>query len=98
MPCLVILLALIVPRVALMLMWLTSYTSHAFETRIWPLLGFVLMPYTTCAYAIGMNTAGGFKGWTLLLLILAVVFDLGGHGGGARQTRRRIVRLRVDRH
>ncbi|MFA6242735.1 MAG: hypothetical protein WC655_17485 [Candidatus Hydrogenedentales bacterium] len=98
MPCLVILLALIVPRVTLVFMWLTGYSGRAFESWLWPLAGFFVMPYTTCAYAIGMNSAGGFRGWTLVLLIVGILFDLGGHGGSARQTRRRRVRLLEGRH
>lgn len=88
MPCLLIVIAMLAPRVALFFMWLLAYTAVAFETRRWPLLGFFFMPYTTCAYAIGMNENGGFQGWSLLLLIVGVVFDLGSHGGSARTTRR----------
>jgi hypothetical protein len=88
MPCLIILIAVIAPRLALFLMWLFAYTASAFETRIWPLAGFFFMPYTTCAYAIGMNENGGFHGWSLVLLIVGVVLDLGSHGGSARTTRR----------
>jgi hypothetical protein len=69
-------------------MWLFAYTATAFKTNLWPLLGFLFMPYTTCAYAIGMNETGGFQGWSLLLLIIGVVLDLGSHGGSARRTRR----------
>ena len=80
MPCLIILIAVIAPRLALFLMWLFAYTASAFETRIWPLAGFFFMPYTTCAYAIGMNGNGGFHGWSLVLLIVGVVLDLSSHG------------------
>ena len=88
MPCLIILIAVIAPRLALFLMWLFAYTASAFETRIWPLAGFFFMPYTTCAYAIGMNENGGFRGWSLVLLIVGVVLDLSSHRGSARTTRR----------
>ena len=91
MPCLLILVALIAPRIALFIMWVTAYTARAFETNLWPLLGFFFMPYTTCAYAVGMNANGGFKGWSLLLLIIAVFFDLGSHGGTAKGRRRRVI-------
>ncbi|HRK35200.1 MAG TPA: hypothetical protein PLJ47_11455, partial [Candidatus Hydrogenedentes bacterium] len=87
-PCLLILLAMFVPRFTLVIMWLTAYTSSAFETRLWPLLGFILMPYTTCAYAIGMNANGGFTGWSLVLLVVAIIFDLGSHGGSVEVRRR----------
>ena len=79
--CLFALMALF-PRGALVLMWLVGYTYTAFETVLWPLLGFFFMPYTTCAYAVGMNEAGGFRGWTLLVLIIAVILDIGHLGGG----------------
>ena len=95
MPCLLVLIAVIAPRLALVLMWLFVYTAHAFETRLWPLLGFFFMPYTTCAYAIGMNENGGFHGWSLVLLIVGVVLDLGSHGGSAR-TKRRVEIYRND--
>ena len=88
MPCLLVAAAAMAPRLALFLMWLFAYTATAFETRICPILGFFFMPYTTCAYAIGMNESGGFKGWSLVLLIAGVLFDLGSHGGSARTTRR----------
>lgn len=94
MPCLLVIVALIVPRITLFVMWLVSYTSTAFETRLWPLLGFFFMPYTTCAYAIGINENDGFRGWSLALLIVAVLFDLGGHGGTVQQ-RRTVIRYEV---
>jgi len=89
MPCCLLVVALFVPRVALVVMFLTGYLAFAFNTMLWPLLGFFFMPYTTCAYAVGMNEAGGFQGWSLILLIAGVVFDLGGHGGAAAGRRSR---------
>lgn len=87
------------PRAALVIMWLLSYTATAFETRLWPLLGFFFMPYTACAYAIAVNEVGAIEGWGLALLIVGVVFDAGSHGGGARSGREhyRRLRIRVDR-
>lgn len=94
MPCCLLSLAALFPRVALFLMWIAGYGGRAFESVLWPLLGFFLMPFTTCAYAIGINEAGGFQGWTLVLLIVGVILDLGNHGGsGAYGTRRRRVSL-----
>jgi hypothetical protein len=82
MPCLLLIFVYFFPRAALFFMWLLGYGGRAFDTILFPLLGFFFMPYTTCAYAIGMNEAGGFKGWSLVVLILAVIFDLGQFGGG----------------
>ena len=64
-------------------MWLIGYTAHAFETVMWPILGFLFMPFTTCAYAIAMNEVGSIRGAGLALLIIGVFFDLGSHGGTA---------------
>jgi hypothetical protein len=91
MPCCLMIVAAMFPRLALFVMWLTSYGGRAFESTLWPLLGFFFMPYTTCAYAIGMNEHGDISGWTLAILIIAVIFDVGSHGGGARSAKGRYV-------
>ena len=53
MGCLVALLALISPRLALVAIWLFSdLLSRAFDSWILPLLGFFLLPWTTLGYAI----------------------------------------------
>lgn len=90
MPCCCLgILALIFPRATLVLMWLTGYTLTAFETRLWPLLGFFMMPYTACAYAVAINEFGAVEGAGLALVILGVILDLGSHGGSATQGARR---------
>ncbi len=93
MPCLLVLIGLLIPRVTLFFMWIVGYTATAFQTALWPLLGFFFMPYTTCAYAIGINANGGFHGWSLVLLILAIFFDFTNHGGSSRVVRRRETRV-----
>ena len=84
MGCCLGILALVFPRATLAIMWLVGYTSTAFETYLWPLLGFIFLPYTTCAYAIAMNDLGGTQGLGLVLVVLGVLLDLGTHGGSAR--------------
>lgn len=84
-----------VPRLVLVFMFFTGYLGAAVNTILWPLLGFFFMPFTTCAYVIGMNENGGFHGWSLVLLIIAVIFDVGGHGsGGARYRRVQTINVR----
>ncbi len=92
MPCCLLALAAFFPRFALIVIAFTGYGAAAFETALWPVLGWFFMPYTTCAYAIAMNENGAISGWALALLILGVVFDLGSHGGGARYQQVRMVR------
>jgi hypothetical protein len=87
MPCLLIIVALLLPRLAMFLIWLFSdWFSRAYETAIWPLLGFFFMPYTTLAYMAAMlNNNHQINGGWLVLLIVAVVVDLGQNGGAARR-------------
>jgi hypothetical protein len=82
--------ALIFPRIALVLVYLSGYGATAFKTVMWPLLGFFFMPYTTLAYAIAINEVGRIEGVGLLLIIIGVFFDLGSHGGSATSGRRRV--------
>jgi hypothetical protein len=80
--CLVVVLALLTPRLIMVLMWLFSnYLSHAYGTWVWPLLGFFFLPTTTIAFAIAQNEFGGFRGWGALITVLGVLFDLGVLGG-----------------
>jgi hypothetical protein len=86
MPCLVALLALISPRLALFVIWLFSdLLSTAFQSWLIPLIGFFVLPWTTLAYA-GMWTLGvrGVAGFEWFLVILAFVVDLGSYVGGRR--------------
>ena len=84
-----------VPRLVLVGMLFVGYLGSAVNSYLWPLIGFFFMPFTTCAYVIGMNENGGFHGWSLVLLIVAVIMDVGGHGsGGARYRRVQYVDVR----
>jgi hypothetical protein len=87
MPCCLGIFALVFPRAALVVMWLVGYTTTAFETRIWPILGFFFLPYTTCAYAIAQHSFGGARGVGLALIIIGVILDVGSHGGSAYTSR-----------
>jgi hypothetical protein len=89
MGCLVALLGLITPRVVMVLLWLfTNYLNRAFDTFIWPFLGFVFLPTTTLAYAVASNSFDGVRGFGLVLLVLGVLIDFGVIGGGAWWRRR----------
>ena len=91
MPCLLVLLILIFPRVVLVWMYLTStYLQRAYHELIIPLLGFIFLPLTTLVYAWLVNTHSPIEGINLLYLIVAVIIDLGGLGGGDYHRRRRL--------
>jgi hypothetical protein len=91
MPCLLLIIILAFPRLALVLMWLFSnYLGRAFHGGLLiPLLGFIFLPLTTIVYAWELNNGLPTEGINLVWLLLAVIIDLGGLGGGAhRQSRR----------
>ena len=71
------------PRLALFLMWLlTDRISQAFGGILLPLIGFLLLPWTTLIYTL--VAPGGIGLIDLVLLVIAVAADLGSYGGGAR--------------
>lgn len=89
MPCLLAALALLLPRfVMILLVIFSDYMGNAYQTILWPVLGFIFMPYTTLAYAFAMNSNGSVSGFYLVVVIIAVLFDLGSLGGGGRASHR----------
>jgi hypothetical protein len=89
MPCLVGCLALAMPRFAIVLVVVFSdYIGRAYETFLWPFVGFLFMPLTTLAYAWAINSRGSVAGVHLVVLVLAVLIDLGLVGGSASRRRR----------
>lgn len=91
MGCVYAILALALPRVLMVLAFLlTNWFGRAFETRLWPFLGFVFMPYTTLAYiAVMLNNNHILSGGWLALFMVAIVVDAGHWGGGGFKYYRR---------
>jgi len=90
MPCLLLILVLAFPRIVLLLLFLFSgYLERAYHGLLLPLLGFIFLPLTTLAYAWMMNTGQAIAGVNLLILLVAIIVDLGGLGGGEYRRRRR---------
>ena len=90
MPLLVGCLALAAPRLAIVLVVVFSdYIGQAYQTTIWPLLGFLLLPLTTLAYAWAINSGGDVTGIRLAVVVIAVLIDLGVFGGSASHKRAR---------
>jgi hypothetical protein len=86
--CVLALLAFLGPRLVIFLLWIfTNYLSRAFDGFLLPLLGFLLLPWTTIAWAIAQNELGGLNGLGLLVVILGLLADVGVLGGGARGRR-----------
>ncbi len=90
MPCLLLLLFLAFPRVVLVLMFLMSnYLTRAYHGLLLPLLGFIFLPLTTLVYAWEVNSHYPMQGVYVLILLIAVVIDVGGLSGGEYHRRSR---------
>ena len=97
MPCLLLILFLAFPRLALVLMFFFSnFLERAYHGLLLPILGFIFLPLTTLAYAWMINNHEPIAGINLLLLVLAVIIDVGGLGGGEYHRRTRYSRGIVD--
>lgn len=92
MPCCVLaLLALLGPRVVLILMWIINrdYFGGAADNFVIQILGVIFLPWTLLAYAFAFNT---FEGSTLagldivgvVVVVVGLLLDLGSYGGGYR--------------
>jgi hypothetical protein len=90
MPCLLVLVILLFPRVVLVLMFLFSnYLARAYHGLLIPLLGFIFLPITTIVYAWMVNNHQTIDGVNLIILIVAVIIDIGGIGSGEYHRRSR---------
>jgi hypothetical protein len=90
MPCLILILVLAFPRIILAALFLFStYLQHAYHGLLLPILGFIFLPLTTLCYAWMMNSHMPLEGVNLVILIIAVIIDVGGLGGGEYHRRSR---------
>jgi len=89
MPCLLTLVALLFPRITILVLWIfTEWFSGVFSSMIWPLLGFIFMPLTTLWYSVVVNQYGGqWNALTISVMVLAVAFDIGSNGSGYKHRR-----------
>jgi hypothetical protein len=85
--CFLALLALISPRLVLVILWIFSnLLSRAFSSWVIPLLGFFFLPWTTLTYAAFWDWGPGHHvyGYEWLFVVLAFFIDLGAFAGGRR--------------
>jgi uncharacterized oligopeptide transporter (OPT) family protein len=89
MPCILLILVLAFPRIVLLaLYFLSNYLERAYHSILIVLLGFLFLPLTTLVYAWIVNSGLPLAGINLIWLLLAVVIDVGGFGGGYHRSRR----------
>jgi hypothetical protein len=88
MGCLLVLLAAFAPRVTLFFVWIFSdLVDRAFSGFVIPLLGLIVLPYTTLFYVLAWSPVGGVSGWGWLVVALGFFCDLGHLAAGAMKGR-----------
>jgi hypothetical protein len=92
MPCLFAVLALLTPRIVIVLLWLFSHWfQDVFTSALWPVLGFIFLPTTLLWYVAVLHWFGGQ--WSVVPivgLVIALIIDMSPASG-----RRRV---RVERY
>jgi hypothetical protein len=89
--CALFTLLLFGPRALIFFWWLFDMTrwERAFDTWIWPLLGFIFLPWVTLTYVI-VAPYGNVSGIDWLWLGLAFFLDLATTFGGGYSNRNRV--------
>lgn len=86
-PCLIVLLAIAIPRVVLVALWLlTNWFEGLFNSLLWPILGFLFLPTTLFWYTAVQHWFGGvWTLWPILGLIVALLIDTSPSRGAMRR-------------
>jgi hypothetical protein len=84
--CLLVLLALISPRLALFGVWLFSdLLGRAFDNWLVPLIGFFILPWTTLAYAVMWSSQNRVFEFEWLIVAVAFAADIASYARGQRE-------------
>ncbi len=88
--CLFTTLVMLGPRAGILIWWLLDPRtwSLAFDTFLWPFLGFLFLPWTTLMWVLVYP--GGVNGFDFVWLAIAVAIDLGSWLGGGYGNRRQV--------
>src|SRR5919109_1505790 len=94
MPLLLAILALLAPRIAIVLLWvLTTWFDGLFTSSMWPILGFIFLPTTLLWYTVVQHWFGGvWSLWPIVGVIIALLIDV----SPARERRRFVGRRAGD--
>jgi hypothetical protein len=91
--CLWTVLLFLGPRVASVIWWIANPTrwvgaTGAFDSALWPILGILILPWTTLMYVL--VAPGGVVGWDWLWLGIVFLGDIGMYAGGGYGNRDRV--------
>ena len=96
--CITTIVLVLVSRIGILLLWLSNQNIFTLAFKnwvipgitlpvwIWPLLGFIFLPWTTLAYLFLFPD--GIVGAEWIVLGVALLVDLAGHGGSYRHRNR----------
>ena len=78
MPFLVAFIALLLPRLTMVFLWLfTDWFNGVFKSMLWPILGFLFLPLTTLWYSAVQHWFGGnWDAIPIVGLVVALLVDL----------------------
>jgi hypothetical protein len=78
MPCLLVLFALLAPRLVLLALWFfTNWFNGLFANLLWPILGFIFLPTTLLWYTAVQHWFGGvWSLWPIVGIVVALMIDL----------------------
>ncbi|HJU65044.1 MAG TPA: hypothetical protein VJ596_05170 [Gemmatimonadaceae bacterium] len=87
MPCLAVLIALIAPRLTIVVLWFfTTWFRGMFDSLLWPILGFIFLPTTLLWYSAVQQWFGGqWNLWPVVGIVIALMIDLSPAGGKKRK-------------
>jgi hypothetical protein len=91
--CLTAIFLALISRVGIILWWLANplvrnlaFENWVFPAWLWTLAGAIFLPWTTLAYLLLFQ--GGIAGFKWIVLVVAFLIDLAGHGGSYHNRRR----------
>jgi hypothetical protein len=78
MPLLLALLALLTPRVMIVVLWLfTGWFDGLFSSLLWPIVGFIFLPTTLLWFTAVQHWFGGvWSVWPIVGLVIALAIDV----------------------
>ena len=95
--CLAASLVILGPRFGILLWWLLEPARWglAFDTFVWPFLGFLFLPWTTIMYVLVFP--GGIDGFDWIWLGLGLMADVFSYAGGGYTNRDRFTGYNATR-
>jgi len=77
MPCLLLIVALVAPRLVVFALWLIGWFNGIFPSMVWPILGFIFLPTTLIWYTAVAHWYGGiWTAWRFVVLVVALAIDV----------------------